>query len=117
MASCNACKIEYWLDIKTGKKMDKDDHNKIHTCIGVAIPGAASGAAAADVLIARAEQKMEARNYYEEKEKKIEDLALKKIAALNRIADAIFTLAGTYDERSQKMFTTKSEDQPSDGNS
>jgi hypothetical protein len=61
MATCNTCKIEYWLDIKTGHKIDKDDHSILHVC------KSANGS----------EIKDGARNYYEEKEKKIQELAEK----------------------------------------
>jgi hypothetical protein len=80
MASCNTCKVEYWLDFKTGHKMDKDDHSKLHVCTGVVAT----------------EQKDGARNYYEEKEKKIEQLAEKKIAAINRVADALYFFAKAF---------------------
>jgi hypothetical protein len=67
MASCNFCKQEYWLDYKNGGAKLELDRKTPHRCDG-----------AHTIAITQVER-----------EKKIEELALLKIDALNAIAAAI----------------------------
>jgi hypothetical protein len=74
MATCNNCRQEYWLDYKNhGAKMELDKRTP-HRCV--------ANTTAAAVTPSQTER-----------ERKIEELALLKIDALNAIAYSIHELA------------------------
>jgi hypothetical protein len=86
MATCNNCKAPYYLDFKNGGELEMDQKTP-HKCkVAVAVVNGLPQTA---------------------REKRIEELALKKIDAINSIASAIRELAKAIQQQTQQGIQNK----------